>query len=92
MFPPLELGGEQLVLRPANCPHHALVYAARQHSYRDLPVRLNELAPMFRAERSGVVGGLGRARPGPPLQALHDAETDAHHVGVVVQRHGLGGQ
>ncbi|RRD42082.1 threonine--tRNA ligase [Buchananella hordeovulneris] len=62
MFPPLELGGEQLVLRPANCPHHALVYAARQHSYRDLPVRLNELAPMFRAERSGVVGGLGRVR------------------------------
>lgn len=62
MFPPLELGGEELVLRPANCPHHALVYAARQHSYRDLPVRFNELAPMFRAERSGVVGGLGRVR------------------------------
>lgn len=62
MFPPMELGGDQVVLRPANCPHHALVYASRQRSYRDLPVRLNELAPMFRAERSGVVSGLQRAR------------------------------
>ncbi|MGN6412719.1 aminoacyl--tRNA ligase-related protein [Flexivirga sp.] len=66
MFPPMALGdeppGDQLVLRPANCPHHAMVYAARQHSYRELPLRFNELAPMFRAERSGVVSGLTRVR------------------------------
>nr|WP_281379807.1 threonine--tRNA ligase [Flexivirga oryzae] len=53
---------DQLVLRPANCPHHAMVYASRAHSYRELPIRLNELAPMFRAERSGVVSGLTRVR------------------------------
>ncbi|NGN96049.1 threonine--tRNA ligase, partial [Nocardioides sp. KC13] len=53
---------EDLVLRPANCPHHALVYRARPHSYRELPVRLHELAPMFRAERSGVLSGLSRVR------------------------------
>ena len=62
MFPPMRLGDDELVLRPANCPHHALVYRARQHSYRELPIRLNELAPMFRAERSGVVSGLQRVR------------------------------
>lgn len=62
MFPPMKLGEEEVVLRPANCPHHALVYASAQRSYRDLPVRLNELAPMFRAERSGVVSGLQRVR------------------------------
>ncbi|RNI19861.1 aminoacyl--tRNA ligase-related protein [Flexivirga caeni] len=66
MFPPMQLGDEapeeQLVLRPANCPHHAMVYAARPHSYRELPIRLHELAPMFRAERSGVVSGLTRVR------------------------------
>ena len=62
MFPPMDLGGDEIVLRPANCPHHALLYAARQHSYRELPVRLNELAPMFRAERSGVLSGLQRVR------------------------------
>ena len=62
MFPPMRLGEEDVVLRPANCPHHALVYGAEQRSYRDLPVRLNELAPMFRAERSGVVSGLSRVR------------------------------
>jgi len=66
MFPAMALGDEatadQLVLRPANCPHHAMVYASRAHSYRELPIRLNELAPMFRAERSGVVTGLTRVR------------------------------
>lgn len=62
MFPPMRLGADEIVLRPANCPHHALVYASRQHSYRELPIRLNELAPMFRAERSGVVSGLQRVR------------------------------
>lgn len=69
MFPPMAMGsgpagesGEELVLRPANCPHHALVYKARQHSYRELPIRLHELAPMFRAERSGVLSGLSRVR------------------------------
>jgi threonyl-tRNA synthetase len=62
MFPAMRLGDEEVVLRPANCPHHALVYKARAHSYRELPVRLNELAPMFRAERSGVVSGLTRVR------------------------------
>ncbi|OIJ27197.1 threonine--tRNA ligase [Nocardioides luteus] len=67
MFPPMVVAsgaGEEddLVLRPANCPHHALVYKARPHSYRELPLRLHELAPMFRAERSGVLSGLSRVR------------------------------
>lgn len=65
MFPPMPMGedpAEDLFLRPANCPHHALAYAAEQHSYRELPIRLNELAPMFRAERSGNVSGLSRVR------------------------------
>jgi threonyl-tRNA synthetase len=62
MFPTMPVGEDELVLRPANCPHHALIYAARRHSYRELPIRLNELAPMFRAERSGVVSGLTRVR------------------------------
>ena len=62
MFPPIHLGEDEIVLRPANCPHHALLYAAGQHSHRELPIRLNELAPMFRAERSGVLSGLQRVR------------------------------
>ena len=62
MFPPMPVGGDELVLRPANCPHHALIYSSVQRSYRDLPVRYNELAAMFRAERSGVLSGLSRVR------------------------------
>ena len=62
MFPPMRVGEEEFVLRPANCPHHALVYASAQRSYRDLPVRLAELGAMFRSELSGVLGGLSRVR------------------------------
>src|SRR5262245_2698002 len=62
MFPAMKLGEDEIMLRPANCPHHALIYAASRHSYRELPIRLNELGPMFRAERSGAVSGLSRVR------------------------------
>lgn len=62
MFPAMRLGGDELVLRPANCPHHAMIYAAEPRSYRQLPIRLNELGSMFRAERSGVLSGLSRVR------------------------------
>lgn len=62
MFPPMELGGEQVVLRPSLCPHHAVMYRARSHSYRELPLRLAELGGMHRSELSGVLGGLTRVR------------------------------
>ncbi|OLB73574.1 MAG: threonine--tRNA ligase [Actinobacteria bacterium 13_2_20CM_2_71_6] len=62
MFPPMRDGGEELVLRPSLCPHHALVYRSRGRSYRELPLRIAELGGMYRAERSGVLGGLHRVR------------------------------
>ena len=62
MFPPMNAGGDELVLRPSLCPDHALIYRSRQHSYRDLPVRIAELGAMFRSEASGVLGGLTRVR------------------------------
>lgn len=58
----MDLGGEQVVLRPSLCPHHALIYRSRSHSYRELPLRMAELGGMFREERSGVLGGLSRVR------------------------------
>ncbi|MGN9807930.1 threonine--tRNA ligase [Micromonospora sp. BQ11] len=63
MFPPMRLSADdEFVLRPALCPHHALVYRARGRSYRDLPLRVAELGGMYRSERSGVLGGLSRVR------------------------------
>ncbi|MEV3871856.1 threonine--tRNA ligase [Streptomyces sp. NPDC049906] len=62
MFPPMRLGGEQVVLRPSLCPHHALIYRSRSRSYRELPLRLAELGGMYRSELSGVLGGLTRVR------------------------------
>ncbi|MGA4843929.1 threonine--tRNA ligase [Streptomyces sp. G45] len=62
MFPPMDVGGEQVVLRPSLCPHHAVLYRSRPHSYRELPLRMAELGGMYRAELSGVLGGLSRVR------------------------------
>jgi threonyl-tRNA synthetase len=62
MYPPMEVGGEQVVLRPSLCPHHALIYRSRGRSYRELPLRLAELGGQYRAELSGVLGGLTRVR------------------------------
>jgi threonyl-tRNA synthetase len=58
MFP----GMDGLHLRPSLCPHHAMVFASRGRSYRELPLRVAELGPMYREERSGVLGGLSRVR------------------------------
>ncbi|WP_281790251.1 threonine--tRNA ligase, partial [Streptomyces sp. MK37H] len=62
MFPPMDLGAEQVVLRPSLCPHHAVIYRSRGHSYRELPLRVAELGGMYRSELSGVLGGLTRVR------------------------------
>ncbi len=62
MFPVMELDDEKFVLRPMNCPHHMLVYKNDLHSYRDLPIRIGELAHDFRYEASGAVCGLERVR------------------------------
>jgi threonyl-tRNA synthetase len=53
---------DEFVLRPALCPHHALVFRSRGRSFRELPLRIAELGGMYRAERSGVLGGLSRVR------------------------------
>ena len=62
MFPVMKMDNEEMVLRPMNCPHHMLVYKNKMHSYRDLPIRIGELAHDFRYESSGSVVGLERVR------------------------------
>ena len=62
MFPVIKMDTEELVLRPMNCPHHMLIYKNKMHSYRELPIRIGELAHDFRFEDSGSVCGLERVR------------------------------
>ena len=62
MFPVMKMDNEELVLRPMNCPHHMMIYKNSIHSYRDLPIRIGELAHDFRYESSGSVCGLERVR------------------------------
>lgn len=62
MFPKMEVEGEEFVLRPMNCPHHMMIYADSIHSYRDLPIRIGEIARDCRYEASGALKGIERVR------------------------------
>jgi len=63
MYPPIRFeDGEELELRPMNCPHHIIVYEHDLHSYRDLPVRIAELGQNYRLEKSGELMGMIRVR------------------------------
>ena len=62
MFPSMKLDDEEYVLRPMNCPHHMVIYGNKLHSYRDLPLRIAEIANDFRYEAAGAVKGIERAR------------------------------
>ena len=62
MFPAMEMDNEAYVLRPMNCPHHMVMYKNFLHSYKDLPVRIAEIANDFRYEAAGAVKGIERAR------------------------------
>ena len=62
MFPKMEVDGEEFVLRPMNCPHHMMIYANKIHSYRDLPIRIGEIARDCRYEASGALKGIERVR------------------------------
>ena len=70
MFPAMEVEGESFVLRPMNCPHHMMIYANKMHSYKDLPMRIGEIAHDFRFEASGTLKGIERGR--------HFCQNDAH--------------
>ena len=70
MFPAMTVEDDVYVLRPMNCPHHMRIYANSQHSYRNLPVRIGEIAHDFRYEASGTLKGIERGR--------HFCQNDAH--------------
>ena len=78
MFPAMELEGEAYVLRPMNCPHHMRIFANRPRSYRQLPLRIGEIAHDFRYESSGTLKGIERGR--------HFCQNDAHLFCMPEQR------
>ena len=70
MFPAMDVDDETFVLRPMNCPHHMMIYANAPHSYRELPIRIAEIAHDFRYEASGALKGIERGR--------HFCQNDSH--------------
>ncbi len=62
MYAPIKIEDEEYMLRPMTCPHHFELYSSAPHSYRELPMRIAELAKLYRYERSGELSGLIRVR------------------------------
>ena len=62
MFPIMQVEDEEYVLRPMNCPHHMVMYKSQLHSYKELPLRIAEIAADFRFEASGALTGIERTR------------------------------
>lgn len=62
MFPAMKVDDEEYVLRPMNCPHHMVMFRSKLHSYKDLPIRIAEIAADFRFEASGALTGIERTR------------------------------
>ena len=62
MYPPIDIEGQNYLIKPMNCPGHILIYKTQLRSYRQLPLRWAELGTVYRWERSGVLHGLTRVR------------------------------
>ena len=62
LFSPMEVEGQEYIIKPMNCPGHILIYKSRRRSYQELPLRYAELGTVYRYERSGVMFGLARVR------------------------------
>ncbi len=62
MYAPIVIDDEEYMLRPMTCPHHFELYLDKPHSYRELPIRIAELAKLYRYEQSGELMGLQRVR------------------------------
>lgn len=80
MFPPMVVTDEEdkkerFFLKPMNCPHHHMIYAARNRSYRELPLRLAEYGTCYRYEQSGELSGLLRVR----CLTMNDAHIYCRH-------------
>lgn len=62
MYPVMKVDEEELILRPMTCPHHFMLYKSTPHSYKELPLKIAEISPQFRYEKSGELSGLMRVR------------------------------
>jgi len=62
MYAPMNIDDQNYYVKPMNCPFHIMIYKAKKHSYRDLPLRWAELGTVYRYEKSGVLHGLLRVR------------------------------
>jgi threonyl-tRNA synthetase len=62
LYSPMDVEGQQYIIKPMNCPGHILIYKSRLRSYQELPLRYAELGTVYRYERSGVMFGLARVR------------------------------
>jgi len=86
LYPPMEVEGQQYIIKPMNCLGHIMIYKSQLRSYRDLPLRYAELGTVYRYERTGVLHGLARVRGFTQDDAhifCRPDQTEAEVMGVV---------
>jgi len=85
MYPLMKIDEDELILRPMTCPHHFQLYSYKPRTYKELPIRIAELAKQFRYEKSGELTGLMRVRTfcladAHIILAKEQAENEIHEV------------
>ena len=70
MYAPMKIDDEQYLVKPMNCPFHMMIYKSQPRSYRELPLRIAEIATVYRYEKPGELSGMLRVR--------HITQDDAH--------------
>lgn len=86
LYSPMEVEGQQYIIKPMNCLGHIMIYKSQLRSYRDLPLRYAELGTVYRYERTGVLHGLARVRGFTQDDAhifCRPDQTEAEVTGVV---------
>jgi len=86
LYSPMEVEGQQYIIKPMNCLGHIMIYKSQLRSYRDLPLRYAELGTVYRYERTGVLHGLARVRGFTQDDAhifCRPDQTEAEVMGVV---------
>lgn len=85
MYAPIVIDDEEFMLRPMSCPHHFELYLSKPRSYRELPMRIAEMAKLYRYEQSGELSGLVRVR-GFCLADAHIICADSVQAGAEIER------
>jgi threonyl-tRNA synthetase len=70
MYSSMKIDDDEYLVKPMNCPFHMMIYKSKIRSYKELPLRIAEIATVYRYEKAGELSGMLRVR--------HITQDDSH--------------